>query len=183
MSTSVYQTARLFMAASRRIAWRYPAAAACTIARRSLRAKPLPLDATSRLAASRLTSHSHGPGRVSSKSVTSNISRRSAEPNRPKLDRCASPQACTASPDTAVPARSLAIGILLGLATVVVARWGGVLVRAFPRHRGRGMVPADKSSVADEAEAARSAHHRWCGWPVDHAEGSGMRFTIKGFSL
>ena len=63
-----------------------------------------------RLAASRLTSHSHGPGRVSSKSLTSNTRRRSAEPNRPKLDRCASPQACTASPDTGVPARSLAIG-------------------------------------------------------------------------
>ena len=47
------------------------------------------------LTASRLTSHSHGPGSVSSKSLTSNIKRRSGEANTPKFDRCASPQHCT----------------------------------------------------------------------------------------
>ena len=36
--------------------------------------------------------------------------RRSAEPKIPKFDRCASPHACTASPDTGVWERSLAIG-------------------------------------------------------------------------
>ena len=30
------------------------------------------------------------------------------------------------------------VGILLGLSTVVVVRWGGVLVRAHPEHRDRG---------------------------------------------
>ena len=47
------------------------------------------------LAASRLTSHSHGPGSVSSKSLASKTSARSGEANRPKFDRCASPQICT----------------------------------------------------------------------------------------
>jgi hypothetical protein len=73
---------------------------AVTISRRSLPENPLSRPATSRLAASRLTSHSHGPGRVSSKSFTSKTRRRSAEPKMPKFDRCASPHACTASPDT-----------------------------------------------------------------------------------
>ena len=36
--------------------------------------------------------HSKGPGSVSSKSLTSNTSRRSGEVNAPKFDRCASPQ-------------------------------------------------------------------------------------------
>ncbi|SKV80931.1 Uncharacterised protein [Mycobacteroides abscessus subsp. abscessus] len=40
----------------------------------------------------RLTSHSHGPTAVSSKSLTSNNKARSREAKRPKLDRCASPQ-------------------------------------------------------------------------------------------
>ena len=66
--------------------------------------------ATARLAASRLTSHSNGPGRVSSKSLTSKTSRRSGEANAPKFDRCASPHSCTRSPDAGIPARSAAIG-------------------------------------------------------------------------
>ena len=60
--------------------------------------KPLPRPATARLAANRFTSHSHGPGSVSSKSLTSKISRRPGEANAPKLDRWASPHACTTSP-------------------------------------------------------------------------------------
>jgi hypothetical protein len=71
--------------------------------------KPFSRPATSRLAASRLTSYSHGPGSVSSKSLMSKTSRRSGEPKTPKLDRCASPQACTVSPDTAVVDKSAAI--------------------------------------------------------------------------
>ncbi len=61
------------------------------------------------LAAKRLTSHSHGPGRVSSKSLTSNMSERSGEANRPKLDRWASPQICAESPERGVVARSEAM--------------------------------------------------------------------------
>ena len=109
-STRAYQTSRLSIPAKSRIACRYRATVAATISRRCLPGNPLPRAATSRLAASRLTSHSHGPGSVSSKSLTSKTRRRSGEPNTPKLDRCASPQACTASPDTGVVARSLAIG-------------------------------------------------------------------------
>jgi hypothetical protein len=45
------------------------------------------------LAASRLTSHSHGPGRVSSKSLRSNSNCRSGEAKAPKLPRCASRKA------------------------------------------------------------------------------------------
>ena len=77
---------------------------------RSLSLKPFSRAATSRLAASRFTSHSQGAGRVSSKSLTSNTSLRSGEPKMPKLDRCASPQACTMIPVAGVVARSLAMG-------------------------------------------------------------------------
>ena len=61
------------------------------------------------LAASRLTSHSHGPGRVSSKSLASNTSARSGEANRPKFDRWASPQICTWMSVTGAFARSKAM--------------------------------------------------------------------------
>ena len=64
---------------------------------------------TSKLAAIRLTSHSHGPGRVSSKSLMSKMSWRSGVPNTPKFDRCASPHSCTVIPDTGVGARSAAM--------------------------------------------------------------------------
>ena len=70
--------------------------------RRALTGNPLSRPATAKLAASRLTSHSNGPGRVSSKSLTSKTSRRSGEANAPKLDRCASPHSCTRSPDEGV---------------------------------------------------------------------------------
>ena len=63
-----------------------------------LREKSLSRAATIMLAASRLTSHSHGPGSVSSKSLTSNTRFRSGEANAPKFERCASPQHCTVRP-------------------------------------------------------------------------------------
>ena len=80
-----------------------------TIARRSAGVNPRSRPMTSKLAASRLTSHSHGPGSVSSKSLMSNSIRRSGEPNRPKFDRWASPHSCTVTPDRGVPARSAAM--------------------------------------------------------------------------
>ena len=55
--------------------------------------------ATATLAASRLTSHSNGPGRVSSKSLRSKTSRRSGASNTPKFERWASPQSCAVRPD------------------------------------------------------------------------------------
>ena len=74
-------------------------------AARSPRSRPR----TSKLAARRFTSHSHGPDSVSSKSLMSNSIRRSGVPNRPKFDRWASPQSCTVTPDRGVAARSAAM--------------------------------------------------------------------------
>ena len=105
-----YQTSSVGAAANSRIALRYRAAAATATRRASAAAKPLSRPATTRLATSRLTSHSNGPGSVSSKSLTSKTSRRSGDPNTPKLDRCASPHSCTRKPEAGVAARSAAIG-------------------------------------------------------------------------
>ena len=58
------------------------------------------------LAASRFTSHSQGPGSVSSKSLQSKTSWRSGEPNTPKLERWASPQIWAVRPERGVPERS-----------------------------------------------------------------------------
>ena len=71
--------------------------------------KPLARPAMTMLAASRLTSHSQGPGSVSSKSLASNTSRRSGEAKMPKLERCASPLACTTMSVRGVSARSKAM--------------------------------------------------------------------------
>ena len=57
--------------------------------------KPLARPAMTTLAASRLTSHSQGPGSVSSKSLASKTRARSGEAKRPKLERWASPLAWT----------------------------------------------------------------------------------------
>ena len=48
--------------------------------------------ATAMLAASRFTSHSNGPGSVSSKSLMLKTRRRSGDAKIPKFERCASPQ-------------------------------------------------------------------------------------------
>ena len=71
---------------------------------------PFSRPAISRLAASLLTSHSHGPGAVSSKSLTSKNRWRSGEPKTPKFDRWASPQSCASNPVVGVVARSSVIG-------------------------------------------------------------------------
>ena len=97
-SNREYHTSRLRIAANLRIQRRYSATVASTIRSCSATVKPFERAAISTLTASRLTSHSHGPGSVSSKSLMSNTSRRSGEANRPKFDRWASPQACTSKP-------------------------------------------------------------------------------------
>ena len=71
--------------------------------------KPLARPAITMLAASRLTSHSQGPGSVSSKSLASKTSVRSGDANSPKLDRWASPLAWTRMSDRGVAARSNAM--------------------------------------------------------------------------
>ena len=67
---------------------------------------PLLRPATTMLAASRLMSHSHGPGCVSSKSLQSKTSWRSGDPKTPKFERCASPQIWAVRPDDGVVERS-----------------------------------------------------------------------------
>ena len=106
MSIFEYQTSRFFMPAARFMISRYWRTPARTIFERVASSQPLSRPAISRLAAKRFTSHSHGPGRVSSKSFMSKINRRSADPNTPKFDRWASPQIWTWSPELGVPARS-----------------------------------------------------------------------------
>ena len=113
---------------------RYCAAPARTMVRRSFVVKPRSRPAISRLAASRLTSHSQGPGRVSSKSLMPKTRLRSAVPNTPKFETCMSPQHWTVRPVTGVGARSPAITAALprrnanGFASMrayrIGTRWG-----------------------------------------------------------
>ena len=92
-----------------RIRSRYQATVACAAARASAASTPRKRVATTTLVARRLTSHSQGPGIVSSKSLMPKTRLRSAEPKTPKFDTCMSPQACTATPVAGVAARSAAI--------------------------------------------------------------------------
>ena len=111
VSTSMwaYHTSRLDMVANLRIADRYSPRRPSSTFLRSLAEYPLSRPAIAKLAARRLTSHSHGPGNVSSKSLMSKTRRRSGEPKMPKFIRCASPHACAVRPERGVPARSLAM--------------------------------------------------------------------------
>lgn len=61
------------------------------------------------LVASRLVSHSNGPGRVSSKSRASNNSCHSDDAHNPKFRMCASPHISTVGPKCADIARSAAM--------------------------------------------------------------------------
>ena len=108
-STRAYQRLALRMPAKPRIASRYWRAESRSIPRRCLALKPRSRPATAMLAASRLTSHSHGPGSVSSKSLRSKMRSRSGEAKPPKFDRCASPHSCTRIPELGPLARSEAI--------------------------------------------------------------------------
>ena len=76
---------------------------------RSLPVKPFARPAMTKLADSRLTSHSQGPGSVSSKSLMSNIMRRSGEASSRKFSRCASPHNCALIPERGVSSRSPAM--------------------------------------------------------------------------
>jgi hypothetical protein len=108
-SMCAYQTCRTGIRANARMASRYAAPVLTATARRCLAEKPLSRPATDMLATSRLTSHSNGPGSVSSKSLTSKTNRRSGEPKAPKFDRCASPHSCTRRPvDTSHASKEVA---------------------------------------------------------------------------
>ena len=77
------------------ISVRYMCAHRRTAVRIERMPNPFSRAATATLAASRFTSQSNEAGSVSSKSFTSNTSRRSGAANMPKFSRCASPQHCT----------------------------------------------------------------------------------------
>ena len=96
-STSIreYQTSMNGIWAKFSISVRYMCAHRRTAVRTDRAGKPFSRAATATLAASRLTSQSNEAGSVSSKSFTSNTSRRSGAANMPKFSRCASPQHCT----------------------------------------------------------------------------------------
>ena len=104
-----YQTSIVDIRAKRAIAVRYVSTLAVVAARVSDFENSLFRPAMVMLAASRLTSYSNGPGRVSSKSFTSNTRLRSGDPNAPKFDRCASPQSWTLIPASGVRERSAAM--------------------------------------------------------------------------
>ena len=71
--------------------------------------RPISRASTTRLAARRCTSHSKGPGRVSSKSRRSKDRFRSGVAQRPKFRTWASPHSWTSSPECSAVARSAAI--------------------------------------------------------------------------
>ena len=98
MSMRAYQRSRFDISANRCIASRYERVTVRLIDLRCFASKPRSRPATAKLATSRLTSHSNGPGSVSSKSLMLKIRRRSGAPKTPKFDRWASPHSCTCSP-------------------------------------------------------------------------------------
>jgi hypothetical protein len=108
-SSRAYQTSRSPCDPKRRIASRQERTAASTARSRARRESCRSRAAISKLAASRFTSHSNGPGNVSSKSLRSKRRSRSGDAKPPKLSRCASPDSCTVNPAVGVVARSCAI--------------------------------------------------------------------------
>ena len=108
-STRSYQMSISFMAAYSAMDWRYCRALASAASATTSSGKPLSRAASTNDVASRFTSHSKGPGLVSSKSLTSKTGTRSGAANSPKFDRWASPQSCTCRPLEGCAPRSLAM--------------------------------------------------------------------------
>ena len=88
---------------------RYSVATAVADARTTSAGRSTSLPARTNDAARRRTSHSKGPGLVSSKSLMSKMMLRSGAANIPKFDRWASPQSCVMRPLFGLAARSQAI--------------------------------------------------------------------------
>ena len=131
-----------------------------TIARRSLARRTRGrAPAITMLAASRFTSHSHGPGRVSSKSLMSKTSRRSGEAKPPKFARCASPHSWASSPESGVGARSAA---MIAAAPRKKAN-GEVAIRPWRIGTSSATREASSSSsiVTGSGRAAEGAHDAW----------------------
>ena len=108
-SSRANQMSMLRIPAKSCMASRYARTTARLMTLRCLASNPRSRPATAKLATSRLTSHSNGPGNVSSKSLTLKTSRRSGAAKTPKFERCASPQSCTCRSVCGVAARSPAM--------------------------------------------------------------------------
>ena len=104
-----YHTSNVFILENSVIASRYEFTQERVISFATGFVKSLLYAAIVRLAASRFTSYSKGPGSVSSKSLMSKTRRLSGEANTPKFDRWASPHSWTSRPAVGVPARSAAM--------------------------------------------------------------------------
>src|SRR5580765_3313484 len=111
METLAYQVSSTDISAKWAIDVRYEATVDAADRRASFGSRPSHRAARTKLVASRFTSHSNGPGRVSSKSVMSKTSARSGVAKPPKFIRWQSPQHCTVSPADGVPFRSYACRI------------------------------------------------------------------------
>lgn len=88
---------------------RYDRTVVSTMSAHSRSVKPFARPAMTKLAARRLTSHSQGPGDVSSKSLMSNSRFRSGEASSRKFSRWASPHSWARIPESPVVARSAAM--------------------------------------------------------------------------
>ncbi len=156
-SRLAYQTARLPSWANSRIACRYERTVRSRMFRRARVPKPFSRPAISTLATSRLTSHSQGPGSVSSKSFRLKTMRRSGVAKTPKFARCASPHTWARKPLVGVSAKSLAMTIAAprkkanGDSSMRPCRTGtrsGTRVVAWPRSSSTG-----SGRVADTANS------------------------------
>src|SRR4029453_14784634 len=89
LSTSIrlYQTSRFRKGGNSRIARGYERAPPVLIFARVLVSKPRSRPATAKLATRRLTSHSNGPGRVSSKSLGAKPRRRGGGGKMPEVEK------------------------------------------------------------------------------------------------
>ncbi len=87
LSMRAYHTSRLAIFAKDLIRSRYERTHAIAALRWSAAENPFDLAASTKLAASRFKSHSHGPCSVSSKSLMSKMIRRSGVANPPKFIR------------------------------------------------------------------------------------------------
>lgn len=113
MSIRSYQMSSSRFVAKSAMADRYSVAVDFVQDRATVLDRPLARAARTTDVVSRFTSHSKGPGFVSSKSLTSKITDRSGAANMPKFARCASPQSCALSPVRGMSERSEAMMIAL----------------------------------------------------------------------
>ena len=109
--------------------------------------------------ASRFTSHSHGPGRVSSKSFTSKTWSRSGVAKIPKFARCASPQSWT---------RRSVIGVVLRSRAMIDAaprKNANGEAAILPYRMGRRLASrarSDRSRSSTGSPRSRSGDHLAC---------------------